>query len=108
MKQNKSFIYGLHAIQAVLNKSPHRILKLYIQKDRHDPKIETILASANRHSIIITYASKQELDQLSHQGVHQGIAADCQPINTHAEADLIDLLQSLTEPAFLLILDCIQ
>ncbi len=101
-------IFGLHAVLALLNKQPERVTKLAMLSERHDQKIQALVDLAKQLNIKIELRSRTALDQLTHDANHQGVVAYCSPAKQYAEHDLPILLENLTSPAFLLILDGIQ
>lgn len=109
MNHTEKNIFGFHAVEAVLKKQPDRIIRLILLDARQDIKHQAIIQLAKANGINkISIVSRVELDQLTHQGNHQGFAAICTPQKPFTENDLAPLLDSLTEPPFLLILDGIQ
>ncbi len=104
----KSILFGVHAVQALLATQADRVQRLCVLKDRQDQKIQKLVTLATEHRINIEYSSRPELDRLAQGGNHQGIVAFCQSAKHYSENDLEHLLDSLTEPAFLLILDGVQ
>lgn len=100
-------IFGIHAVQAALNTHPEKILEIIIQQERHDQKIQAIIHLAQTHKITIREYPKKKLDEMT-AGVHQGILAKCHKAQAWKEEDLKTLLEKITEPAFILILDEVQ
>lgn len=105
---NKLTLFGLHSIEALLQNQPERVIRLYVQQDRRDKKIETLLQLAKIKNIAIDYASRHELDRMTNESNHQGVAALCEKVRTYHEAELKTLLQQVSTPPFLLILDGVQ
>lgn len=108
----KEFIFGFHAITALLKSHPKRICQLYRQAGREDQRIQEILQLANFYHIPIQSLSKHQCDECSNGGVHQGVLAEIKISKQLSERDLFILLrqqlQNETKPPFLLILDEIQ
>jgi 23S rRNA (guanosine2251-2'-O)-methyltransferase len=104
----KSFVFGMHAVHALLTAQPDRVLRLAILKDRQDQKIQAILELAEHHSIKVEFVPRHELDRLANQENHQGLIAFCQRVKTYSENELTALLDSINGPALLLVLDGIQ
>lgn len=99
-------VYGLHAVQAVLTSTPERVLSLMVLQGREDKRLKTILQIAKTHGISVQSTARKKLDALvGDENNHQGVVALCRPGEIHDEVFLFELLESLTEPAFLLILD---
>jgi len=95
-------------VSSLLNKHPERIAHLYILKDKQDQKILPLIELAKSFSIKTSFVNRNELDNLTNQGNHQGVAALCHAAKAYSEQDLEKLLTNLTEKAFLLILDGVQ
>ncbi len=104
----KSLIFGLHAVQALLTTQPERVLRLILLKERHDQKIQAVIDLAEQNQIKVEYAPRHELDRLANQENHQGLIAYCQKARVFTEADLGALLDAISGPAFLLVLDGVQ
>ena len=108
MTSKAQYLFGMHPVSALLNKNPERITHLYILKDKHDQKILALIELAKTLSIKTSLVNRDELNRLSDNGNHQGIAALCEPIQSYSEHDLERILENLHEKPFLLILDCVQ
>lgn len=104
----KDIVFGLHAVLSLLTKQPERVVRLALLNERQDQKIQALIELAKQHSIKIELISRAALDQLTHQENHQGAVAFCHPAKRYTEDDLPYILDKLTSPAFLLILDGIQ
>jgi len=87
------YLYGLHSIQAVLEKAPGSVSELWVDAGRHDKRVARILELASDASITVRSVAKHELDRMVPDGRHQGVVA------------MDDLLESLPGSPFLLILD---
>jgi 23S rRNA (guanosine2251-2'-O)-methyltransferase len=98
-------IFGLHSVQAILKTAPQRILTLHLLQGRNDQKLQKILQQAQANQISVNSTSRQKLDEMVQDENHQGVVAVCNPGEIQDEIFLFKLLESLTEPAFLLILD---
>mgnify|MGYP000264002744 CR=1 FL=1 len=108
MSANNLLIFGLHAVQSLLQNQPDRVLRLCFAQERHDKKIEQLVQAAKKSGIRVEQASRHELDRLTNEGNHQGVVAFCERAQTYSEADLKLMLQELQQPPFLLILDGVQ
>ena len=97
-------VFGIHAVQALLDSDPQRFQEVFILKGRDDRRLQTLVKALEAQGIVIQVASKQMLDNTSEGAVHQGIIARVKPGRQYQEGDLPDLLASLDNP-FLLILD---
>lgn len=99
------YLYGLHAIQAVLEKTPESVSELWVDKGRHDKRISNILDLAGNAEITVHSVARHELETMVSDGRHQGVVAKASPPRMYSESELDDLLASLTGEPFLLILD---
>jgi len=111
---DKNIIFGLHAVEALLEKNPERIRRAYLleqvgKADRGDHgKLQKIMQVFRIHGIACDMLSRDALDRLTHKGNHQGVAVECAPAKAHSESDLHELLDELQGPPLLLILDGVQ
>lgn len=108
MSSNSLCVFGLHAVESLLQNQPKRVLKLCYAQERHDKKIEQVVQAAKKHSIRVEQVSRSELDRLAQEGNHQGVVALCEKARAYTESDLKSLLEGLEQPPFLLILDGVQ
>ncbi|MDX1250695.1 MAG: 23S rRNA (guanosine(2251)-2'-O)-methyltransferase RlmB [Gammaproteobacteria bacterium] len=101
-------MYGLHAVQAALERNPGSITEVWIEKDRKDARVQAVLDAVASHRVEVRKVLRKELDALAPDARHQGVAARMQGKEAGCEEDLEQLLDGLTEPPFLLILDGVQ
>ncbi len=105
-------IYGIHAVQALLERAPERFQEVFILKGREDKRLLPLIHALESQGVVIQLANRQYLDEKSDGAVHQGIIARVKPGRQYQEKrgrqyqenDLPDLIASLDQP-FLLILD---
>jgi len=96
-------VFGIHAVQALLDSDPQRFQEVFIQKGRDDRRLQTLVKALEAQGIVIQVANKQMLDSKSEGAVHQGIIARIRPGRQYQEGDLPDLLESLESPFFLIL-----
>ena len=104
----EDLIYGIHAIQHLLNSKPEQFLELHIQ-DTHDNKsILSLASTAKNLGVNVSGVSKKQLDQWLPERNHQGVAAKVrlQPLLT--EDDFSTLIDASEKPPLFLILDGVQ
>ena len=99
-------IGGLHAVAAVLGRG--RVRALWVVKGRNDQRISTLLDQAGQAGVKVTRVAEKELEQRLPGVRSQGVVATCEPARALGEGDLDELLGSLDQPAFLLVLDEVQ
>lgn len=105
---SEEYIFGIHPVETLLKKDPQQIILLYIQQGRHDQRIQQLIHVATQQSIAIQEISRRKLDELLPQVNHQGVVARCLKMDSYTESDIADILDSLSVPPFLLILDGVQ
>jgi 23S rRNA (guanosine2251-2'-O)-methyltransferase len=102
------YIFGIHAVNALLAAHPRQINKLYLQNKRDDERLAGLTKQAERAAIQILRVSKHELDKLVSGENHQGVVAECRSLLSLDESALPSLLSNKTKPLLFLILDGIQ
>lgn len=101
-------IHGIHAVEAALKATPEKIKQLYVQQSRHDERIDRLVALAKAAKISVQQLSREALDTLLTNTHHQGVAAEITASQVYTESDLFELLDGLSHPPFLLVLDGVQ
>jgi len=99
------YVFGLHAVQAVLKSAPQRVLEVFMVQGRNDQKLTKILHMAQSNEISCKIVDRKKLDEMVSEENHQGVVALCKPGEIHDEKFLFELIDNLNEPAFVLILD---
>jgi len=98
-------IHGIHAVAALLKRSPERVESLAVLRGRRDRRIEELLAAARAGGVAVRELAREELDRLA-PGVNQGVVAEVRAAAALDERFLFDeLLPALPGPALLLVLD---
>ena len=101
-----SFIHGFHAIVAKLRHQPDAILEIFIDADRHDARARDLMRHAELQKVKIIPVDAKRLEGMAGGMRHQGVVARVSGTSRHITLD--DVLDTLEEPAFLLVLDGIQ
>jgi len=108
MAKQDEVVLGIHAISALIKRSPERFKELFFLKGREDERLLPIVNLARKHGIPAQFVHRKVLDEKSRGEQHQGVLARVTPGKTFTEHDLDDILatceRNQTEP-FLLILD---
>lgn len=97
-------VFGIHAVQALLERDPQRFQQVWILKGRDDRRLQPLITALEAQGIVVQVATRQWLDSKVEGAVHQGIVAQVKPGKHYQEGDLPDLLASIESP-LLLILD---
>ena len=98
------WVFGPHAVRAVLERAPERVLELFIAARREDARSQALRASAAQLGLTVQPASDAMLTERTGSSAHQGIAASIRPARPWDEADLERALGATTLP-LLLVLD---
>jgi 23S rRNA (guanosine2251-2'-O)-methyltransferase len=104
-ESRRSFVYGLHAVDAVLERSPERVLELWVAQLRDDDRARSVREHAEKVGIRVQAISTEALAKLVGDVNHQGAAACVRPLKPWDEHDLLESLSRVTEHVLLLVLD---
>lgn len=105
MAAGADWIFGLHAVQAVLKTQPNRVREMRLLRNRNDQRLGKIRTQAESLGILWSWATRAEMDRLV-AGNHQGVAALAELGGAiHDEHFLLSLLDRLQRPPLLLVLD---
>ncbi|RKS84728.1 23S rRNA Gm-2251 2'-O-methyltransferase [Orbus hercynius] len=96
-------IYGMHAMQGMLARSPERILDVYLLKNRDDKRLNSLVSDIESLGLPVKLVDKKWLDEQTSNGVHQGIVARIKEGRNYHENDLPDLLSQHLEPLILIL-----
>ncbi len=105
---DKQLIFGMHSVEALLQRQPDRASRIVVQAERQDKKITAIISLAKASGIAVDQMPRAELDRLTSDANHQGVIAYCRKQHSFSESDLYAYLEKINEPPFLLILDGVQ
>ncbi len=105
---DESLVFGLHAVRTLLQQHAQRASKLILQKGREDARVSEIAQLARAASVKIEYRDGGELDRLASGDRHQGACLQIRPAAVLGEGALDELLDRLTVPPLLLVLDGVQ
>ncbi len=100
---SNEFIYGIHAIQAVLERDPARFIEAFVLKGRQDDRLLPLLNELNLIGVSIQQMGRKALDDKAQGANHQGIIARVKPAKSYNENDLDGLLAEHPTPLFLVL-----
>ncbi len=103
-----SVIFGLHAVQALVEQSPEKVKELYFDVDRSDSRFRELVFVAEKNNVSWKTASKAQLEKMVGDGKHQGVVARVKETKVMNEADLTNWLEQLPAYATVLVLDGVQ
>ena len=96
---------GIHAVRALIERSPDRVSRLHLARNRDDPRILALLELAQQAGVPVARPERQAFQQLGLVGAHQGVAVEVQAREPGNEVELHWLLDGLGEAPLLLALD---
>lgn len=100
----RHLVYGLHAIGAVIERSPERLLELWMAEPRHDARAKSLRERAQAAGIRVQTVGSDSLAKLAGDVAHQGAVAAVRPLKAWDEHDLLGAISELDAP-LLLVLD---
>ncbi len=104
----ESQVFGFHVVEVLLGRSPERVLRILLDRERRDRRVHHIRDLAAAQGLAVEPTTSAALDRLAGDGRHQGVVA---VVRATAEADLNSLLRLVDakgSPALLLALDGVQ
>jgi 23S rRNA (guanosine2251-2'-O)-methyltransferase len=104
----QELIYGLHSVTTAVQRQPETVKTIWIDQKRRDARLDKLIHLAQDSEIELLRVPREDLDKMAPGTNHQGAIARCRPLVQHSEHDLPQLLEKLTEPPFVLILDGVQ
>lgn len=100
------YIFGFHAIMSCLRQSPDSIQEIYLDSARHDQRARDLFKFAEIKNIRLILCDNARLARMAGTVHHQGVVANITLVQRHVTIE--DVLETLHEPALLLILDGIK
>ena len=97
--------FGIHAVDSLLRRAPQRVLSLFVQTDRNDKRIHSLLTLAKNQGVSVTRVPKSDLDTKVAER-HQGVVAVIEPASSEAnlsERDLVSYLSGVERPLVLVL-----
>ncbi len=102
--------YTIEGRNAVLEayRSGKTIDKLFVLDGCHDGPVNSIVREARKGDTIVSYVSKERLDNMSKSGHHQGVIAYAAAYEYAEVEDILKIAEDRNEPPFIIILDNIE
>lgn len=107
MRDEDSLVYGRRSVMEAL-KADVSIERLYVAQDVFDSKISSIIREAKKRRIEIQYVPMLRLDQMTSEGVHQGVLCFTSPITYVSPEQILEIAQDKNESPFVVLLDGIS
>ncbi|TSA00286.1 MAG: 23S rRNA (guanosine(2251)-2'-O)-methyltransferase RlmB [Rhodocyclaceae bacterium] len=96
-------IHGFHAIIAKLRNAADDVKEISVAEGRQDGRMRDLLRLAEAHDVRVIMSDAKRLDGMTGGTQHQGVVARIAAQAKHVTLD--DVLDGLSEPALLLVLD---
>jgi 23S rRNA (guanosine2251-2'-O)-methyltransferase len=96
-------LFGFHAVNARLRQRPESVQAIHFAAARRDARMRDLVARAEAAGRAIHATDDEQLTRLAGTDRHQGIVAIVDAAMPHVTLD--DVLDTLAEPALLLVLD---
>jgi 23S rRNA (guanosine2251-2'-O)-methyltransferase len=103
MASEHRLLVGFHAVTARLRHQPDSVSEIYVDARRRDPRLRELTAFAGARGVRVVQVDDTRLSGLAGDARHQGVVARVEA--GARPADLDELLQGLSQSAFLLLLD---
>ena len=97
---------GFHAMTSRLRQRPETIREIYVDAARSDARAKELKRAASAANVRVIPVDAKRLDGMAGGTRHQGVVAQAEPLKVPQFVD--DVLEGLTEPPLLLILDGVQ
>lgn len=105
MTDKRALIYGLHAVGAVLKRSPERLLELWLAAPRDDERVNALRSQAQIAGAHIHSVGAEALKKMVGEVAHQGAVASIRPLEPLTERELKELAERGEGDALFLVLD---
>jgi 23S rRNA (guanosine2251-2'-O)-methyltransferase len=96
-------IYGFHAVISRLRQNAASVKEIYLDPSRGDRRARDLAQLAQERGARVMSADSARLDGMTQHARHQGVVARVDPLGPLRDLDSV--LDSLGEPALLLVLD---
>lgn len=101
---SNEFIYGIHAVKAVLEHDPARFIEAFVLKGRQDERLTPLINQLQQFGVSVQQMGRKALDDKAKGANHQGIIGRVKAAKAQNENDLDEILAKQKQP-LLLILD---
>jgi 23S rRNA (guanosine2251-2'-O)-methyltransferase len=99
-------IYGINAVAEALKSRGRAFEYVAVARERHDQRLQRIIAECRAHGIAVRSTPRQDLDRLAATQSHQGVVAITSEKEYVGADDL--LAQRRGERAFIIVLDGVE
>ena len=103
MSSNTRLIHGFHPIMARLRNDPDSVKEIYLDANRQDRRVKDLLRLAEQAGARVVQVEHPRIEGMAPNARHQGVVARVDAWQKAIHLD--DVLDTLEEPPFLLVLD---
>jgi 23S rRNA (guanosine2251-2'-O)-methyltransferase len=100
----RDLVYGLHAVRALIERAPERLLELWMAEPRQDARARDLKERAQAAGLKVQMVGNESLAKLAGDVSHQGVVAAVRSLKPWDEETLIASCQAVPDP-LLLVLD---
>ena len=100
---SQKLLFGFHAVSVRLKVAPNSIREIHVDATRRDQRMKQFLAKVDEAGLRAIDSDDDRLQQMAGTHRHQGVVARVEAVQLARSLD--DLLDALTEPPLLLVLD---
>ena len=97
---------GFHAVTSRLRQRPETIREIYVDAARSDARAKDLKRAAGAANVRVIPVEAKRLDGMAGGTRHQGVVAQAEPLDMPKFIE--DVLEGLSEPPLLLVLDGVQ
>lgn len=109
MSKKTERIYGIHAVEQILQKTPERIINIWIQQSLESGAGRTLNNQLNNLGIPVQSVTRSTLDKMTKGQRHQGVMIEIKSLDKTTDHDLDSVLdENQNSNPLYLILDSIQ
>jgi 23S rRNA (guanosine2251-2'-O)-methyltransferase len=97
-----TLVYGINPVSEALR--ARRVVRIVHERGA-GPRVDALVARAHELRLAIETVDRRALERLTHGGVHQGVAAELQPLAAYT---LDELVSEADGPPLLVVLDSVE
>ncbi len=101
----RTLVYGWHAINAVIDRAPERLMELWLAEPRNDARMRDLKSRAQEAGVNAQIVSVEALGKLAGSAAHQGALAAVRELAAWDENALMAALENIEGDPLLLVLD---
>ena len=101
-------IFGFHSIESLLKTNPESIIKVFVQSNRRDKRVNDLVNTLTIQKIPFSNTDRGDLDRIAKGEIHQGIISEVILPPLLNEESLFKSLSNNSSNPMLLVLDSIQ